>query len=162
MLRLAWCGLRCQGLEAPGLLSLCNATSAIPCPVTRLSATAIGRRAGRADPPLRIDAIRARLGAKKCGLGKSSGIIVVLIAAYGGGVRAQSPPTPPQSEPQKPPSQKPMPGMDMPATGTPEAPMPEMNSTAMYSMERTSGTGANPESAAMKMFSWKVQANGRI
>ena len=68
-------------------------------------------------------------------------------------MRAQSTPT--QAEPQKPPAQKPMPGMDMPATATPEVPAPEMNGAGMFLMERTSGTGANPESAAMKMFSWR-------
>jgi len=80
--------------------------------------------------------------------GKMIGIIVVLFAACGSETRAQSPPTPPQSA-----TQKPMPGMDMPATATP---MPEMNGAAMFLMQRTSGTGANPESASMKMLSKRV------
>src|SRR5882724_2789542 len=57
--------------------------------------------------------------------------------------------------PQKPPAQNPMPGMDMPAAQTPSL-MPDMNGAAMFLMQRTPGTGANPESAAMKMFSKRV------
>jgi hypothetical protein len=59
------------------------------------------------------------------------------------------------------PPQNPMPGMQMPAPTSSDASMqmggmPPMNSAGMYLMERTSGTGANPSSAAMKMFSWRV------
>ena len=79
-------------------------------------------------------------------VGKIFGMTVVLLLAGGGYTRAQAPPTPPA---------KPMPGMDMPATTT-ATPAPEMNDAAMFLMGRTSGTGANPESAAMKMFSWRA------
>ena len=79
-------------------------------------------------------------------------IVAVLSAAYVCEVRAQTPPTPPQ---------KPMPGMEMPAPAATTSSdtsmqMPAMNSAGMYLMERTSGTSANPESAAMKMFSWRA------
>ena len=53
-------------------------------------------------------------------------------------------------------AQNPMPGMPMPAGPDAAMQMPGMNFAGMYLMGRTSGTGANPESAAMKMFSWRV------
>jgi hypothetical protein len=89
-------------------------------------------------------------------VGKMIRIVAVLFAACTSGALAQAPPTPPQ---------KPMPGMEMPPTGAPQAGadasmqmggMPTMNGAGMYLMERTSGTSANPESAAMKMFSWRA------
>src|SRR3984957_17536327 len=52
--------------------------------------------------------------------------------------------------------QNPMPGMPMPASPDAAMQMPGMNFAGMYLMGRTSGTGANPESAAMKMFSWRM------
>jgi hypothetical protein len=53
--------------------------------------------------------------------------------------------------------QNPMPGMPMPAAPGSAMQMPSMNFAGMYLMGRTSGTGANPESAAMKMFSCRVR-----
>src|SRR5579864_3747971 len=86
-------------------------------------------------------------------LGRIFETFIVLLLAGGGYARGQSAS---QALPQQPPAQKPMPGMDMPSTGRAEVATPDMNSAAMYLMERTSGTGANPESAAMKMFSWRT------
>lgn len=74
--------------------------------------------------------------------------IFVLLLAGGGYTRGQS-------TPQAPP-QNPMPGMQMPASPDATMQMGGMNPAGMYLMERTSGTGANPESAAMKMFSWRA------
>lgn len=87
-------------------------------------------------------------------IGRIFGAIMVLLLVGGGYAQGQTSSQPP---PQKPPAQKPMPGMDMPGTEASAAtPAPEMNDTAMFLMGRTSGTGANPESAPMKMFSWKA------
>ena len=74
---------------------------------------------------------------------KIFGTILVLLLAGGGFARGQS--TSPPAQTNAPPP-NPMPGMQMPA----------MNFAGMYLMGRTSGTGANPESSAMKMFSWRV------
>ncbi|MGH9592770.1 MAG: hypothetical protein ACRD5L_06740, partial [Bryobacteraceae bacterium] len=57
--------------------------------------------------------------------------------------------------------QEPMPGMEMPG-----AQKPGMNGAGMFLMERTSGTGANPESARMKMISksvggWNLMIHGQ-
>jgi hypothetical protein len=84
--------------------------------------------------------------------GRIFGIIIVSLLVGGGYARGQSTS---QTPPQNPPAQKPMPGMDMPAPGG-AAPAPGMNDAAMYLMERASGTGANPGSAPMKMFSRRV------
>lgn len=58
---------------------------------------------------------------------------------------AQSPPPPPQNS---------MPGMSMPGPEM-SGQMQGMNDAGMYLMERTSGTGANPASAPMKMLSFQ-------
>jgi len=86
-------------------------------------------------------------------VGRILGFTVVLLAGFTCDVSAQAPPTPPLTG-----TQNPMPGMSMPASGadTSSMQMEGMNSAGMYLMGRTSGTGANPESSAMKMFSWHV------
>ena len=86
-------------------------------------------------------------------VGRILGFTVVLLAGFTCDVSAQAPPTPPLTG-----TQNPMPGMSMPASGadTSSMQMEGMNSAGMYLMGRTSGTGANPESAAIKMFSWHV------
>jgi hypothetical protein len=79
---------------------------------------------------------------------KIFGTILVLLLAGGGFARGQSTSqTPPPN---------PMPGMPMPAGPDAGMQMPAMNFAGIYLMGRTSGTGANPESSAMKMFSWRV------
>jgi hypothetical protein len=89
----------------------------------------------------------------KMKFGKIFSTIFVLLLAGGGFARGQSTSQPPPAPPQNP-----MPGMQMPMPASPDASMQMggMNSAGMYLMGRTSGTGANPESAAMKMFSWHV------
>jgi hypothetical protein len=86
----------------------------------------------------------------KMKFGKIFGTIFILLLAGAGRARGQA-------TSQAPPP-NPMPGMQMPMPASPDASMQMggMNSAGMYLMSRTSGTGANPESAAMKMFSWQV------
>jgi len=93
--------------------------------------------------------------------GKIFGTIFVLFVAGGGYARGQSTSqTPPPVQTDAPP-QKPMPGMQMPppassASTNASMQMDGMNNAGMFLMGRTSGTGANPESAVMKMFSKRV------
>jgi hypothetical protein len=86
-------------------------------------------------------------------LGRILGIFIVLLLAGGGSARAQSTSqTPPQES---------MPGMQMPAPAAASSTdtsmqMGGMNDAGMFLMGRASGTGANPASAPMKMFSWRA------
>src|ERR1019366_1628155 len=93
----------------------------------------------------------------KMRFGKTFGTIFVLLLVGGGQARGQStsqtPPTLPPA-----PQRNPMPGMQMPAPAASTSTdasmqMGGMNSAGMFLMQRTLGTDANPESAAMKMFS---------
>jgi hypothetical protein len=87
-------------------------------------------------------------------------IMIFLAAVSGREVRGQTTSnaqtTPPGGD-QSAAAQNPMPGMPMPAGPDATMQMPAMNYAGMYLMSRTSGTGANPESATMKMFSWHVR-----
>lgn len=90
---------------------------------------------------------------------KICGTVFILVLASVGASRgqsaAQTPPTQPAVQSNAP-QQNRMPGMQMPASPDASMQMDGMNSAGMYLMGRTSGTGANPESAAMKMFSWQA------
>ena len=106
----------------------------------------------------------------KMRFGKTFGTIFVLLLVGGGQARGQStsqtPPTLPPA-----PQRNPMPGMQMPAPAASTSTdasmqMGGMNSAGMFLMQRTLGTGANPESAAMKMFSkraggWNLMFHGQ-
>jgi hypothetical protein len=88
--------------------------------------------------------------------GKRLATLLVSLLVGAGGARGQATSQPPTSPPAS--QQNPMPGMQMPSPASTGASMQMggMNSAGMYLMSRTSGTGANPESAPMKMFSWHV------